>query len=99
MDPEEAQANLLDAAVVVPQHVTFRSFANETVALNLRTGQFHGLNATAGRMVDLIQGSARPRDAVAALAAQFGVSDEQIVRDMADLLAMLLERGLIELEQ
>jgi coenzyme PQQ synthesis protein D (PqqD) len=99
MDSEEAQANLLDAAVVFPQHVTFRSFASETVALNLRTGQFHGLNATAGRMVDLIQGSVRPRDAVAALAAEFGVSDEQIVRDMADLLAMLLERGLIELER
>lgn len=99
MDPEEAQANLLDAAVVVPQHVTFRSFASETVALNLRTGQFHGLNATAGRMVDVIQRSARPRDAIATLASEYGVSDEQIKRDMSDLLAMLLERELIELEQ
>jgi hypothetical protein len=89
---------LLDAAVVFPDHVIFRSFARETVALNLRTGTFHGLNASAGHMIELMQRSARPRDAIAPLASEYGVPADEIGRDMANLLAMLLERELIELD-
>jgi Coenzyme PQQ synthesis protein D (PqqD) len=92
-------AELLDGGVHFPEHVIFRSFADETVALNLQTGQFHGLNATAGRMVELIQGSTRPRDVIAPLAAEYGVSPDEIERDLATLLAVLLERGLIELQR
>ena len=95
---EASGRDLLDAVVVVPEHVIFRSFALETVALNLRTGQFHGLNVTAGRMVELVQRSARPRDAVASLAAEYHVGEAQIARDLAGLLALLRDRGLIELD-
>jgi hypothetical protein len=89
--------NLLDGEVHFPEHVIFRSFARETVALNLRTGQFHGLNATAGRMVEVVQCSCRPRDAIAALASEYGVLPDEIERDLTTLLALLVERGLVEL--
>jgi Coenzyme PQQ synthesis protein D (PqqD) len=95
---EAAGGDLLEATVRFPDHVIFRSFARETVALNLKTGQFHGLNATAGRMVDLIQRSARPRDAVPTLAAEYGVAEDQLARDLADLLRLLLERELVEID-
>jgi hypothetical protein len=88
--------DLLDAEVRIPDHVVFRSFARETVALNLETGHFHGLNVTAGRMVDVIRLSRRARDAVDPLAAEFGVAAEQIERDVQDLLAMLRDRGLVD---
>jgi hypothetical protein len=98
MGSDEAEGdNLLDAAVLVPEHVIFRTFARETVALNLHSGQFHGLNVTAGRMIELIQRSRRPRDAILPLASEYGVPPDQIGRDMANLLSMLLERHLIEL--
>jgi hypothetical protein len=86
---------LLDAPVLFPEHVVFRSFAHETVALNLRTGRFHGLNDTAGRMLQLVQRCALPRDAVAPLASEYGVSCEEVARDLERLLELLLERELI----
>jgi hypothetical protein len=95
---EASGRDLLDAVVVFPEHVIFRSFAHETVALNLQTGQFHGLNVTAGRMVELVQRSARPRDAVRTLAAEYHVGEDQIAGDLADLLALLRNRELIELD-
>jgi Coenzyme PQQ synthesis protein D (PqqD) len=88
---------LLDAAVRCPEHVVFRNFAAETVALNLETGKFHGLNVPAGRMVELVLRSERPRDVVPALAEEYAVSPEQIEGDLATLLTMLLDRELIVL--
>jgi hypothetical protein len=89
---------LLDAVVRIPDHVVFRSFATETVALNLQTGKFHGLNVTAGRMVELIRRTGRPRDAVAPLADEYAVAPAQIERDLRNLLAMLLDRELVEVD-
>ena len=48
-------ASLLTCKVTVPQHVVYRSFPTETVVLNLNTGKYHGLNATAGRMLDELE--------------------------------------------
>jgi hypothetical protein len=95
---EAPGTGLLDAAVRFPEHVIFRSFVKETVALNLQTGQFHGLNATAGRMVELVGRCSRPRDAVGPLASEYGIPEDQVESDLATLLAELLERDLIELD-
>jgi hypothetical protein len=89
---------VLDASVRFPEHVIFRSFARETVALNLKTGQFHGLNVTAGRMVQLLERCGRPRDAIDALATEYRVPPEQIERDLERLLIVLLERELVEID-
>lgn len=94
-DHKVKERSVLDVGTRVPEHVIFRSFAHETVALNLETGRFHGLNATAGRMVELVGRSRRPRDAVVELAREYGVPEPQIERDLAALLLLLLERGLI----
>ena len=94
--PDGAADDVLDIAVNIPEHVIFRSFARETVALNLQTGKFHGLNTTAGRMVEIAARAPLARDAVAELAEEYEVPDAQIAADLADLLRLLLERGLIE---
>jgi hypothetical protein len=94
---DNARNDLLDATIRVPEHVIFRSFSSETVALNLETGTFHGLNSTAGRMVELIARAGRARDAVGQLAEEYGVPDEQIAADMQILLQVLVDRSLIEI--
>jgi hypothetical protein len=94
--PNEVPGDVLDAAVRVPEHVIFRSFASETVALNLETGKFHGLNASAGRMVEVVSRARCPRDAVASLAREYGVPEERIVGDLQELLRLLMARGLVE---
>ena len=45
-------------AVRVPDHVVYRDFAEQTVALNLHTGRYHGLNETSAEM---LEPCARPR--------------------------------------
>ncbi|HEY3758571.1 MAG TPA: PqqD family protein [Solirubrobacteraceae bacterium] len=88
--------DLLDARVRMPQHVVYRSFVAETVMLNLQTGQYHGLNPTAGKMLDALQTAPTVGAAIPALIEQYGIAQEQIERDLLALVGGLLERGLIE---
>jgi hypothetical protein len=87
---------LLAAKVKVPQHVVYRSFPSETVVLNLNTGKYHGLNATAGRMLEELERAACVRDAAAALAGSYELGQDVIENDLCALCASLLARGLIE---
>lgn len=87
---------LLTAKIKVPQHVVYRSFPSETVVLNLETGKYHGLNATAGAMLEALEQAACVRDAAAVLAEGYAQPYDIIERDLCELCQSLLERGLIE---
>ena len=52
----------------VPAHAVYRAFPSETVVLNLNTGRYHGLNVTAGRMMEVLDASPCVREAVGRLA-------------------------------
>lgn len=82
----------------IPDHVVHREFPEETVILNLQTGQYHGLNATAGRMLGALEVADSIRAAVAALAREFGMPYEEINRDLLELCDALSDRGLLELD-
>jgi len=86
---------LLNARARLPQHVVHRSFVAETVVLNLRTGKYHGLNPTAGRMLDALEASPTVGAAVPELAGEYGLEQERIQSDLLTLTRGLLERGLI----
>jgi hypothetical protein len=87
---------LLDARARLPQHVVHRSFVAETVVLNLKTGKYHGLNPTAGKMLEALEAAPTVGDAVPVLAGEYGLEQEQIQSDLLALTRGLLERGLIE---
>lgn len=87
---------LLASKVKVPQHIVYRSFPSETVVLNLQTGRYHGLNATAGRMLDELKEAHTVRAAAAVLAKSYGQEQSVVESDICDLCQVLLERGLIE---
>lgn len=89
-------ASLLDSSIKVPQHVVYRSFPNETVMLNLNTGKYHGLNATAGQMLEVLEGRSSVREAVNALVGTYGQPREVLERDICEFCQSLAERGLIE---
>lgn len=92
----QAQGSLLEAKVTVPQNVVFRSFPTETVVLNLQTGKYHGLNPTAGRMLQALTEAGSVREAAAAVAAEYDSPAATIEVDICDLCKNLLERGLVE---
>src|ERR1700722_2759731 len=86
---------LLAARVRLPQHIVHRGFVAETVVLNLRTGKYHGLNPTAGRMLEALEAAPTVRAAVPELAGEYGLEQERIQSDLLTLTCGLLERGLI----
>jgi hypothetical protein len=49
-------------------------------------------------MIEVIQRCSKPRDAIAPIAAEYRVPEEQIEHDLAKLLTMLLERDLIAID-
>jgi hypothetical protein len=86
------------SSISVPRHVVYRSFPSETVVLNLETGKYHGLNATAGAMLEALDGASCVSDAASAIAARYAQSEEAIEKDMCELCSVLLERGLVEVD-
>jgi hypothetical protein len=80
----------------VPEHVVHRDFPGETVILNLETGQYHGLNHAAGRMLAALDQADSIRGAVNRLASEFGVEHDRIERDLLELCSALTVRGLLE---
>lgn len=88
---------LLATRVRLPQHVVHRSFVSETVVLNLRTGRYHGLNPTAGKMLDALAEAPTVAATVPRLAGEYGVESPKVESDLLALCHGLLERGLIEI--
>jgi len=86
---------LLSARLRLPQHVVHRSFVAETVVLNLKTGMYHGLNPSGGRMLEILNEAPSVREAAAILVREY--PDQASVE--TDLLAFcrdLLDRELVE---
>ncbi len=93
--PQLSDQDLLETRARLPQHVVHRSFVAETVVLNLRTGKYHGLNPTAGKMLEALEAAPTVGDAVPVLASEYGIDDAQVRNDLLMLTRGLLERGLI----
>ena len=86
---------LLRVRARLPQHVVHRSFVAETVVLNLRTGKYHGLNPTAGKMLEALEEAPTVGDAIPGLAREYGLGEGQIQTDLLTLTRGLIERGLL----
>jgi Coenzyme PQQ synthesis protein D (PqqD) len=93
-----SQTSLLKAKVKLPQHVVYRTFPSETVVLNLQTGKYHGLNPTAGRMLETLERAESVLDAATVAAAEYDQPQATTERDMCKLCSSLLERDLIAID-
>jgi Coenzyme PQQ synthesis protein D (PqqD) len=91
--------DLATVQVRLPQHVVHRAFVEETVVLNLRTGKYHGLNPTAGRMLERLIEAASIAVAVDVLADEYERERTEIEGDVVRFCEELLERELIEVVQ
>jgi hypothetical protein len=92
--------DMLNAVVQVPEHVVHRSFEAETLLLNLETGQYHGLNETGGRMLELLEATGgRVREAIERLADEYEVAFSDIASDLTSFCSDLEARGLVVVAQ
>ena len=81
--------------VVVPAHVLVRHLDGESVLLNLETEKYFGLDATGTRMWEVATQSASLEAAYVALAQEFDVEPEVLRSNLAELMARLIENGLL----
>ena len=88
---------ILESRVEIPQHTVVRRFPDQTVAFDVRTGSYHGLDPASGHMLEVVAQSRRVRGAVETLASHSGRSFEETAAALCDLCVRLDARGLITL--
>jgi hypothetical protein len=84
-------------SVRVPEGVVHRAFGEQLVLLNLRTGQYHGLNQSARRMFEVMVERGQVEGVAPLVAEEFeGAEPEAVQADLNELCRDLVERGLLE---
>lgn len=89
--------DFVSSAIQVPEHVVVRELGGQTVVLNLRTGQYHGLNQTAGALLESLRAGGSVQSAASEVAERFSALPELVQRDLVQLCGELHQRGLIEI--
>ena len=84
--------------VVIPDHVVGRGFASETVLLNIRTGEYHGLDRVGGRFYEVIRDAPDLERASRTLMTEYDQPADRIEEDLAAFCDDLRNRGLIEIK-
>ena len=82
----------------IPADVVFRDLDGEGVILNLATGTYFGLNATATRVWHLVHEGKTADEIALALVDEFEVTDAAARTDVALLLEELAAKGLLSAE-
>jgi Coenzyme PQQ synthesis protein D (PqqD) len=82
--------------VVVPSHVLVRFLDKESVLLNIETERYFGLDETGTRMWQLVTTAPKIEVAYEQLLEEYDVQPELLRENLADLLARLVENGLLQ---
>lgn len=80
----------------MPPSVVYRPFPTETVALNLDTGRYHGLDARAAEMLELVTEHSAVPDVAREMAMRHGVDLESASAEVSAFCEHLVSRGLLE---
>jgi len=99
MNETATQAHrMLGAKIRLSADVVYRDFASETVVLNLQTGQYHGLNPTAGEMLAALEETGSVEAAGRLIADRHEVDLATVQNDLCAMCEQFSERGLISIE-
>jgi len=86
-----------DARVSVPPDVLVSRLAGESVILNLKSESYFGLDQMGTQMWTALTTSDCIQSAYGGLLAEYDVTEEQLRRDLNDLLQKLVDQGLLEI--
>ena len=75
----------LASLVTVSDDVLFQDLHGEAVLLNLKTGVYFGLDPVGKRVWDLLQTHARLSELLAAMVAEYDVTEERCAEDLLAL--------------
>lgn len=85
----------LPATVTLSPEVMARQVGDESVLLDLASGNYFGLDAVGARFWQLLSDALSPTEACDRLEAEYDVSRETLERDVAHLLENLRAQGLV----
>ena len=80
----------------IPDHVVSREVGDETVVLNLESGNYFGLNEVGARIWSGLAAGVTPAEIRASIVTEFAVDQDVIAKDMEELVGKLLTSGLLE---
>jgi hypothetical protein len=75
--------------------VIFRELDGEAVLLDFASGRYFGLNAVGTRVWTLLAAGKSVDAAIDAVVHEFDASEDQVARDVEELVTELLSRGLL----
>ena len=84
---------------ILRDDVVLRQVENETLVLDRAGERIHQLNATASFIWNRCDGRTKVLAVAAEMAEQYGISPEQAVTDIAQMLSRLEELGLVKKTQ
>jgi hypothetical protein len=80
----------------IPEQVVVQNVSGESVLLNLDNGKYYGLDEIGTRMLELMREHGDVEQLIAPLLAEYDVSEEVLRKDLDELLAQLVDAGLVE---
>jgi hypothetical protein len=89
----------LDAIIHIPESVSFSVIGQDAFLLNTRTNKYFALEEVGARLWDLLRNGDQPRDCYQTLLAEYEVDPDELEQDLVELLNMMMENGLVELDQ
>jgi hypothetical protein len=98
MRTANAWSDMKRCQVSVPQHVVFRDLADETVILNINTGQYHSVDRVGARFFEVMRDVPALELAIGPLAGEFEQPFAVIETDLAAFVGEMVELGVIELQ-
>lgn len=84
-----------DKSTGISQAVTWRKAGEEAVILNLETSEYYSANETGTFIWELLSSGRKPGKIAEALAAEYGITDEQAAADTEDFLKDLARLGIV----
>ncbi|MGH8436713.1 MAG: PqqD family protein [Pseudomonas sp.] len=98
-DPRRTSASATSSAanrLFPAKHVLSAVHGTQTVLLDSRRGWYYSLDEVGGRIWSLLGAGHSPEAIVAQLSEEFEADPERIARDLAELLATLRTKGMVE---
>jgi hypothetical protein len=86
----------LDATLNIPSHVSFSVVGEDAFLLNTRTNKYFALQEVGTRLWELLKDGRTLHEAYRLLLVEYEVDPARLEQDLLELLAQLLENGLVE---
>lgn len=88
----------LTTRLTIPARVLFRELAGEAVLLQTESGLYFGLDEIGTRIWSLLQQHGEVGRVYEEMLAEYAVSPERLREDLLQLIATLITRGLLEIQ-